>query len=132
MNKEILKINIECCSKDNNIPNLYKKKSAKIYLLFFNFFNSIYYFNNLLMNFNLNLFYFFKTFYKNIKIKIISFVNYYFINTNFNIFTNKKNKINLNKYRRIFVNSFRRYVLKLFRKTCKMVIKFNTVKMFKI
>ena len=87
MNKEYLNllkncINIKCNkSSSKYIQKLYKKKSAKIHLLFLNFFNSIFYFKKLLMLFNLNLFYFINMFYKKFKsIKNISFVNYYFIN----------------------------------------------------
>ena len=97
MNKENLPktlINIE--RRSNHIhSNLYKKKSAKIYLLFFYLFNSVFCFNKLLMKFNLNLFYFIKTFYENIQ--RISYVDFFFINTNFNIFTLKKKYKKKNK-----------------------------------
>ena len=138
MNKEYLNllkncINIKCNkSSSKYIQKLYKKKSAKIHLLFLNFFNSIFYFKKLLMLFNLNLFYFINMFYKKFKsIKNISFVNYYFINTNFNIYKINRKKI-LIKYRHIFVNQFRRFVSNIFIKTCKMVIKFNFGRRFKL
>lgn len=137
MNNQLIKVlnnNIEIKRSNSCTEKLYKKQSAKIHLVFLNFFNSIFYTHNITFILNLNLFYFIKYFNKNIKnIKQISFVNYYFINTNFNAFTNKKKnkKQQVNKYRRFFISSLKKYVLKFFKKNCKMITKFNYSKIFK-
>ena len=120
---------------------LYKKKSTKTFLLFFKFFNSVLYINNILIMFNFNLFYFMNHSYKYVNVKKNNMTNNYFINTNKNTNINllglvKKKKLKkiktLHKYRHVFVKSFSYYVSKMLKKSCKMIIKFNFFKLLKI
>lgn len=117
-----------------NKSKSYKKKSAKTFLFFFKFFNTVLHFYNILMFLNLNLFICIKNNYKNVKKYNIT--NFYFISTNINTLKRKtlKSKNNykkIKKYRRIFVKSYINYISKMLKKSCKMKIKFNFFRLLK-
>lgn len=113
------------------LPNLKynKKKSDRVFSLFFRFFNSVFTINTALMRFNLGLFNF--NYFK--VIKNINSTHWYFINANINTIDNNKRYFKkICRYRRFFVSPLHYYYSKIYRNSCRMVIKYHYFKTFKI
>ena len=86
LNKLLIKNNMDIKLEPNiNNSKSYKKKSAKTFLLFLKFFNSVLHANNIIMMLNLNLFIFIKNYYYYKNVKKYNITKFFFISTNTNI-----------------------------------------------